>query len=70
MSAWPMMKRCLLAQWRGLSGEQRDKIDRLWEMASSAGELGNVGHSYDSFHAILWWTVVDDRVQLILMGVK
>ena len=44
-TAWPMISRCLLAQWRGLSKQQQDYIEDQWDRGmlptSFSGSHGN-----------------------------
>ena len=52
--SFPMLMRCNLAQWRGLTQEERTRIDQDWKTLGPLRPGGVYYHSVGHAHYTLW----------------
>lgn len=67
MDAWPMIARCMLAQWRGYPLELREGLDACWNTGVEPQGLG--GH-YVGYCLYPIWTVVGSTSHWHLLAIK
>ena len=70
VSSFPMIERCMLAQWRGLSQEERDTMTHLWQCGGNHAYGNFLRESGPHDNSIPIWDVIYKYHSIRLMELK